>query len=140
MRVHHAQYTWSCESMLIKRQSLRARLRVFLFGKYNPAIMDHRTRMQTGQSTAQVVSFKPGVIEVPGHAAQRRFDGRLQRGIFSDQLPERALEPGRENQFVHGLFVGTQAGNDAFDWLRFEFASTERLRDFRGIGCGFTAP
>ena len=87
---------------------------MFLSGENNPAIVADGTGVESFQLAAQVMRFQPGVADILGHAPQGGFDLGLERGIFSEQAPERALKPGREDEFAHGSLGRAQTGDDAF--------------------------
>jgi hypothetical protein len=98
---------------------------MFFFRKHNPAIVSGGTGMQPGQSAASSDAIQEGIIGVFRQAPQSRLDLRLQGGVFPDQATERPIKLVRENKPGHVSFALSQAGDDAFRRLTFEFAGAK---------------
>jgi hypothetical protein len=122
-----------------QQQNLHAGFGMFLFGKDNPAIVSDRASKKARKLSAQMMGFQARVVEVFRHAPQRRFDLRLQRGIFPDYPAERPFKFRREDEFAHGLLALAQPGDDTFGGLAFEFAGTKGF-DCQLCFCGSVLP
>ncbi len=113
---------------------------MFVSGKNNPAVVGRRTGVESLELSAQMVRLEPGIIDIRRHAPQSGFNGRLQRGIFSNHAAERPFKPWRGDEFVHGSLGGTQAGDEAVRRLRLELASAKGGGGILGFGGSGFAP
>jgi hypothetical protein len=84
--------------------------------------------------------FQAGIIGIFRQSPQSRLDLRLQRGVFPDQAAESPLKLGRENKLGHGSFALSQAGDEAFRRLTFEFAGAEGFDGALGLRRRFLPP
>ena len=113
---------------------------MFLFRKNNPAIVTGGTRVQSGQSAAQMMRLQAGIIGVFRQAPQSRLDLRVQHGVLPDQAAKSPSKLGRGNKLGHDSFALAQAGDEAFSRLAFQFSGAKSFDGPLGLLRRFLPP